>query len=690
MQNRNKLKRSTTGFKQKLKISIILYLILLLLLIYTTAIYLSYMELNNMETGGVNVLLEAMGYLFHLETIQNITFNLLFIASKMQFQNLWYIQLFAVMIIILVITSTKSYNEYRGTEHGSATWASNYDEKEFLDNKGIPIGTSFYATISNKKKKYYELHNLNEVVIGGSGAGKSFRKIKPDIMQMYGSYVVTDPKGELYRDTAKLLKENGYIIKVLNLIDINLSNTYNPFVYMKEEQDVLSVADLFMKNSAGEGEREDFWIGSAQDLLVAIMLYLWKSESEMKSFGRVIRLVNSISYKDGKIDEMCELARCLNKHKIENPNDASTINWNSMQGTPQETMGSIAKTLSTRLRLWAVEDVDELTLNDEMDFDNVGVEKTAIFLIIPPARQTYKAVANIFYSQLFERLMYVANFKFNGRLPLLVSCELDEFANIGKIPNFNETLSVVRSHNIRICVVLQGISQLKALYEKTYESIIGNCSIFTYLGTNDIDTKEYVVKRLGKTTVRTDTHSYNRGSHGGSSENESYNARDLLTVDELGIAMRPKGGSKKYGGNCIVFVDEFRPFFLLKFDTLTHPLIGKVGSSFPKDFHNNTDLKIDFGNIKSERKSKYLKIQKENQEKNSIDLEKAKKLQIQREKIEQNELANLFESQTTINIIEESIKQNELQKNNEFYDEISEEDFDNEFDDDVNPLLNVF
>lgn len=364
---------------------------------------------------------------------------------------------------------------------------------------------------------------------------------------------------------------------------------------------VRNVADLFMKNSAGDGEKEDFWSGAAQDMLVAIMVYLWKTPYELKTFGRVVRLVNSVQYKDGKIDELCELARCLKNHCIDHPNDVAAVNWASIQGTPQETLGSICKVLSTRLRLWAVEDVDEMTATDEMDFDSIGKEKTAIFLIIPAARQTYKAIANIFYSQLFERLMFIANRDHNGRLPMLVSCEMDEFANIGKIPNFNETLSVVRSYNIRICIVLQGLSQLKALYEKQWDSILGNCSIFNFLGTNDQESKEYVSKKLGKTTVRVDSRSYNRGGKGGGgSDSESYVQRDLLAPDEISQVIKPKGKTKRYGGNCIVFVDEFKPFFLCKYDTMSHPLFPVTGSSFPNGIPNNTNINEVYASIKIE------------------------------------------------------------------------------------------
>ncbi|MDD6490549.1 MAG: type IV secretory system conjugative DNA transfer family protein [Clostridia bacterium] len=605
-ENRNMLR----GSKSKAPVIYTVFILSLMgfaFILYATYAYLGYIRLNNITEPGISDILDAMGTLFKPESLQlPITFEVIQEVLIMQVRDVWWVYVGIALAVFLMITS-RNPNDYRGMEHGSAKWADKYDEKMFTDKTGIPCGDNFYVTVENPKHKFYSSHNLNEIVIGGSGAGKSFRKIKPDIMQMTGSYVVTDPSGELYRDCAKLLRENGYKVRVLNLTNISLSNSYNPFIYMVEEQDVLNIADLFMKNSAGEGEKEDFWSGAAQDMLVMIMLYLFKADDEVKSFGRVIRLVNSIQYKDGKIDETCELGRCMKKHQMneKNRNDAASINWNGLLGTPQETLGSIAKTLSTRLRLWAVEDVDMLTGEDEMDFDDIGVHKTAIFLIIPAARQTYKAVANIFYSQLFERLMYIASVKYNNRLPLLVSCELDEFANIGRIPNFSETLAVVRKYNIRLCIVLQGLSQLKAIYEKTFDSIVGNCSIFTFLGTNDQESKEYVSKKLGKTTVRTDTRSHNRGNQGGGSDNESYAARDLLAPDEISRALK-----KGKNGKCIVFVDEYNPFFLDKFNTLLHPLISKVGSSFKKDWANNSDITVDFASVKDERMKRYTELQR--------------------------------------------------------------------------------
>lgn len=458
------------------------------------------------------------------------------------------------------------------------------------------------------KSKYYQPHNLNEIIIGGSGAGKSFRKIKPDIMQMFGSYVVTDPSGEIYRDTANFLREHHYNIKVLNLIDIEKGNTYNPFRYINDEQDVLNIADLFIKNTAGKDEKEDMWSSSAKNLLVTCMMYLFKSENEQKSFGKVMRMISTIRFdSNGRVDPLCEFAQKMNYHKIEHPGDAVSIYWDSLQSSPPETFGSVVATLSTRLSLWAVSAVDILTDEDEMDLETIGEEKTIVYVIIPPARQTYKAVANIFFTQLFEVLTNTANFKYKGKLPLLVSCEIDEFANIGEIPNFQETLAVVRKNNIRICIALQGLSQLKALYKNSWESIIGNCSIFTYLGTNDLDTKEYIVRRLGKITVRVDTKSSN--TTGGGTDSENFTSRDLLMSNELAKAMKL---TEKSGGNCIVFVDEFDPFFLKKFDTLHHKYYRQLKrASLDEDYGNINALKMSAYSKKREKdKEAYIELSK--------------------------------------------------------------------------------
>lgn len=591
---------------------VFLFIILFSFGCYFAYLMLDYQNINDTESLSMMDYINILRMLTAPVGSVPITFGLILTILKMQVTKLWWLYAAGALCVFMAATSNTN-DDYKGMEQGSARWANKYERKLFRDQTGIPIGKDLYVTITNPDHKSYSSHNLNEFVIGGSGAGKSFRKIIPDILQMYGSYVVTDPKGELYRYTAKVLAENGYKIRVLNLADINYSNAYNPFAYMVTEQDCISIANLFMANSAGEGEKADFWASAAEDLLVAIMVYLFKTEGETKSFGRVIRLVNSIRYKGGKIDQKSEIARCFNRHQIEHPDDVVSVNWNSIQGTPEETLGSIAKTLSTRLRLWATNDVDQITDADEMDFDHIGTEKTAIFLIIPAARQTYKTVANIFYSQLFERLMYIANRDHHGSLPLLVSCEMDEFANIGKIPAFSETLAVVRSYNIRICIVVQGISLLKENYEKSLKGIMGNCSIKTFLGTDDEDSKEYIVKKLGKTTVRVASRSYNRGQQGGGSDSESFIARDLLGVDEIEKVLASKGAAKRYGGKCIAFVDEHYPLMEFKFDTPKHSLFSKLGSSskFPAGMVNNTDITETYAAVKAEREAAYRKKMEE-------------------------------------------------------------------------------
>lgn len=683
---KNKLRRGK-NVKVLVYIGVIFFFLLLVFGIVAAYIIIDYEYVTGKTVKfGIEPLKDFFDYLSAPQLKAPISFSNIILCFKYQVTRLWWIYATAAFAVFLMATSNPK-DEYRGMEQGSASWADKYAEKEFKDKTGIPIGLNTYVSINNANNKSYVPHNLNEIVIGGSGAGKSYRKIKPDIMQMIGSYVVTDPKGELYRDCAKFLKQNGYKIRVLNLIDINMSNSYNPFAYMTEEQDVINVADLFMKNSAGEGEKEDFWSGAAQDMLVAIMVYLWKTDYELKTFGRVVRLVNSVRYKDGKIDELCEFARCLKNHSIAYPNDVASVNWGSIQGTPQETLGSICKVLSTRLRLWAVEDVDELTATDEMDFDMVGKEKTAIFIMIKVPTNPYKAIANIFYSQLFERLMFIANRDHNGRLPYLVSCEIDEFKNIGKIPHLEDTLSVVRSYNIRICIVLQGLSQLKEMYEKIWEGVIGQCSTFTFLGTNDQDSKEYVSKRLGKTTVRVDTRSYNRGGKGGGgTDSESYIQRDLLGPDEISQVIKPKGKSKRYGGNCIVFVDEYKPFFMCKYDTPTHPLFESTGadSRYPKYIHNNTNINEEYASIKQQRHEHHTQVLTDFFARSKDEAEQAEAEaeaeEAAKDAAEQEYLSGLY--------TDEDFEDNEPSTDD--LNELSDESFSELEVEDVNPIMDTF
>lgn len=601
---------------------------------YITYGYNYYAYVSGVVTDGfdVEVLIASLGVDtdFMLEIFLN--------SLKMQITQLWWLHLIILLLIFVMLSS--SDNGYKNIEHGSARFATESEKKRFAeDTTGIPCGKDFYVPVSGTIGKKRVVSNLNELVIGGSGSGKSFRKSLPDIMQMWGSYVITDPKGELFRNSYKLLKDNGYEVRVLNLIDISLSNSYNPFAYMESETDVLEICSLFIETDNKGSNGDGFWSDSALDFFTAISVYLFKAENEVKSFGRVIRLVNSVYYEDDKISDNCELARCLNRHSTEHPNDYVAISWNGLKNTVQTTMSGVQKTLSTRLRLWAVEDVDLLTSKDEMEFDKIGERKTAIFLIMPVPTNPYKAVANIFYSQLFSRLFKVADAKHNGRWKELISFELDEFANIGTIPDFEKILAVVRSYNIRVCVILQDLSQLKSMYKDTYEGIMANCAITTFLGTTEDGTLERFSKRLGNISVRTSSKSYNRTGTGGGSDTESNASRPLLTPDEIREAVKSKENSDEE--SCIVWVGYERPFYMKKFDTLNHPMISLVGG--PPDtpqFKNNTEIREVYGKLFEAKKEAHSQLLAEKRAETQTE---ENRLQQERKNIAEQEQAELAE-----------------------------------------------
>lgn len=674
---------------------VVLFILLLGVMSYGIYCTLNYKYVNSIDD------MTFENYLIAITTMFSCDFKLKLNAAvvkeilSVNF-SLWWVYLSVAAIMFIYVTS-RTRNDFKGMEHGSARWADEYVIREFKSpENSIPVAKDFYIPIDGSKTA-----NLNEIVIGGSGAGKTYRKIKPDILQLNGSYVVTDPKGELYRDCAKMLKNHGYKVRVLNLINLNYSNSFNPFVYITSEQDIVNVSNLFMKNTSGEGEKEDFWSSSAGEVLTMLMTYLFKDKDEIKTFGRVVRLVNSVRYANNEIDMSCEFARMLNKHSSKYPNDVCTVTWNGLQGLPQETLASILKVLSTRLALWSTTDLDAITSTDEMDFDNIGKERTAIFLIIPAARNTYKVVCNIFYSQLFERLMRVAEKDCNGYLPQLVNCELDEFANIGEIPAFNETLSVVRSYNIRICIVLQGLAQLKAIYEKTYEAIIGNCDIFTVLGCKDNDTLKYISEKLDKITVRGDSRSFNRGSMNGTGgqDTEAYIERPLLFPAEIKRAIKPNSRNRQYGGACIVFVGYEDPFYLNKFDTPNHPLFEECGSKYPKYLHNNTYIENEYASVWEERLIHYAKIYegytlRENESKE----EYAMQAQIESEN-NQNALAEEFKRLQPIHLphisepTEEEYAVYADEVDNQYYQPVADfyddeyDDEDEDYFDDIAPIV---
>ena len=605
-ENQNKLKGNRNK-KPVIITVIIIILIVWLFILYGSYAYLGYVRTNNIENPGMNDVLKAMNTLFTADSFKlPLTGDVIKDVFVMQYKDLWWLYVSIIVHILLMMTSGKK-SDFKGIEHGSARWANPSEKAKFTDSTGIPCGENFYLTVNRPKKMYHETDNLNELVIGGSGAGKSFRKIKPDIIQMTGSYVVTDPSGELYRDMAGFLRNHGYKVRLFNLKDIQYSNTYNPFAYVSNENELLNLAKLFMNSTSGEGDKKDFWTGSAEKLLFTIMLYYFHHPDEEATFGKVVRLLATIQFdkEKGIISENCEIAQCVAEHQQrEGKNDALSVYWDGIKGQPEETFGGIRATIEERLMHWVLPDMDTLMSTDEMDFDDIGVHKTAIFLTLPTADSTYSAVANLFYSQLFKRLMFIAERDYNARLPLLVSFELDEFANIGKIPDFTEILAVVRKYNIRMCIVLQGLSQIKAIYDKKMENILTNCSVITYLGTIDDESNKFISDKVGTTTVKLTSKSHNFGNQGGGSESDSYIERPLLKPNEIALALAPKPANNNIG-SCIVIVKGFYAFFLTKFDLSKHKLFGEIGSYKGENQKNNANIYTDYEELRQKHIEAY-------------------------------------------------------------------------------------
>lgn len=528
--------------------------------------------------------------------------------------SIWYVHL---MLIAVIVLEFQKFGDFKGVEYGSGSWATKKDLQQFKNpDHTIPLAKGMYVDPQDST-----IANLNELVIGGSGSRKTYGKIKPEIMQLLGSYIVTDPKGELYRDTAKMLKANGYKVKVLNLIDnLQYSNTYNPLYYVRKEKDAYTLAECCIKNTARGSNEQPFWEDSIKLLLQSMILYLYKEPNEKRTFGRILDLITGIRThpRTGEILPDCEIEIIMNNLEKENEYDPAVKSYNQFKNAARETLQSIIISLEVRLTLWNGKDINILTGSDEMELDKIGEEKTAIFLLISDTDTTFKVIASMFFAQFFQIFCFNADMLHQGSSPLLVSCEIDEFANIGVIPNFKEIISTIRSRNGRIVPVIQAISQLRDLYKDATDTIIANCFIINYLGTKDEKTQKYVINSLlGNTTVRVDTSSKSQGTtQGSSSDSTNYTKRELMTADELNLLARRN--------NSIVHIEGYRPFFCQKYDTQNHKNNKLCGGStkYAKDpaiLAKNSILSVDYAELAVQHVTKfddYLKQRKSEKNKN--------------------------------------------------------------------------
>lgn len=494
-----------------------------------------------------------------LESIQS---NVFVKPSKETFQIL-FVELIAVTIYVFYRITTQK-NFMLGKEHGTAKWAGS-TERNSIKHKDktqnlILTNTERLSLETKKVRK-----NLNILTIGGAGTGKSRFFVKPNILQANTSMVITDPKGELLRDTGYSLEQQGYRIKVFNLIDMSSSCRYNPFAYIKKESDVLKVINNLIKNTnaSKSGGGDPFWEKAEIALLQAVFLYIFYELPEFEhNFKTVFALLRLAEVKEDDENYKSEFDFLFEKLREENPNHIAVKQYDIFKMASGKTAKSILISAGVRLAPFGIEDVERLLMEDDLELHTLGDEKTALFVLIPDSDTTFNFIVAMMYAQLFDSLYYQADFVSGGSLKYHVKFWLDEFANIGQIPEFDKLIATMRSRNISVSVILQNMTQLKGLYKDTWETIIGNCDTILFLGGQERSTLEWVNKGLGKQTIDTRNTSQSRGKNSSSSTSYSSQGRDLMTIDE--IAQMPDS-------NCILFIRGLRPFYSEKFKLETHP-----------------------------------------------------------------------------------------------------------------------
>lgn len=500
-------------------------------------------------------------------------------------------------IAIGIYLSTQR-NYRRREEHGSAQWGSpvqvnrKYADKVPTQNKILTQNVS--AGLDGRKHR----RNLNTLVCGGSGAGKTRFFAKPNLCQANSSYVVLDPKGELLRDTGNLLSAKGYDIKVLDLINMEKSHCYNPFVYLRSDNDIQRLVTNLFKNTTPKGSQsqDPFWDQAATMLLLALIFYLhYEAPPEEQNFPMVMEMIRAGEVREDDETYKSTLDILFERLEMRNPEHIALKYYRSYHSGSGKTLKSIQITLISRLEKFNLESLASITQNDELELWSIGEKKTAVFAIIPDNDSSFSFLVGMLYTQLFQQLYYQADVIHGGRLPVHVHFLMDEFANVALPDEFDKLLSTMRSREISVSIIIQNLAQLKALFEKQWESIVGNCDEFLYLGGNEQSTHEYVSKLLGKETIDTNSYGQSKGRNGSYSTNWQLAGRELMTPDEVRML------DNRYA---LLFIRGERPVEDLKFDILKHPNIALTTDSGAKPYRHGEDsisiaaLSIDEGLLK--------------------------------------------------------------------------------------------
>lgn len=473
-----------------------------------------------------------------------------------------------IYVFALVIYHYTKPNYRRREEHGSARWG---DKKE-IDKRYRQQPPESNKLLTQNVAVGYDAHshrrNLNTLIIGGSGAGKTRFYAKPNIMQANTSFVVLDPKGEILRDTGGLLKKKGYQVKVLDLINMEKSDCYNPFAYIRSDNDVQRLVTNLFKSTTPKGSQtqDPFWDNAASMLLSALIFYLhYEAPPYEQNFTMVTELL-----REGDVDEERDkrdsvLDLLFGELERKDPYHIAVKYYNEYRSGAAKTLKSIQITLAARLEKFNLESLAAMTVTDELELDMLGKEKTALFALIPDNDTSFNFLVSILYTQLFQQLFYVADHDYGGSLPVHVHFLMDEFANVSLPDDFDKILSVMRSRGVSVSIILQNLAQLKALFEKQWESIVGNCDELVYLGGNEQFTHKYISEQLGKATIDTNTYGRSDGMRGNFSTNFQLSGRELMTPDEVRML------DNKY---CIAFIRGERPVLDYKYDILKHPNVG--------------------------------------------------------------------------------------------------------------------
>lgn len=486
----------------------------------------------------------------------------------------------ALLIRLIVYVKGKNAKKFRkNLEYGSARWGEPEDIAPYVDPKfenNVILTQTERLMMSNRPKDPKTARNKNVLVVGGSGSGKTRFFIKPNLMQLHSSYVVTDPKGSIAVECGKLMLRNGYKVKIFNSINFKKSHHYNPFAYIHSEKDILKLVTTLIANTKGDGKSgDDFWQKAETLLYTALIGYIhYEAPEEEQNFATLIEFINAMEVRedDETFENNVDLA--FKELAQREPNHFAVRQYKKYKLAAGKTAKSINISCGARLAPFDIQELREITMYDELELDTLGDRKTALFLIMSDTDSTFNFLISMIYSQLFNLLCEKADDVYGGRLPVHVRCLIDECANIGQIPNLEKLMATIRSREISACLVLQAQSQLKALYKDNADTIIGNCDSSIFLGGKEPGTLKELNQALGKETIDTFNTGESRGREVSHSLNYQKLGKDLATIDELAVLD---------GGKCILQLRGVRPFLSDKYDITKHPNYKYLSDANPRN-----------------------------------------------------------------------------------------------------------